>query len=97
MTILEVSMPDTQTISASEFKAKCLDILDRLGTSELERVVITKRGKVVAVLTPPESQEDAVRQLHGFMRGSVVIPQGFDLTEPVLDEAFGAEQGMLHQ
>jgi prevent-host-death family protein len=76
-------MPATQTISASEFKAKCQDILDRLAGRTLERVVITKRGRVVAVLTPPEDPVAAVRQVHGFLRGSVSIPPGFDLTAPV--------------
>jgi antitoxin (DNA-binding transcriptional repressor) of toxin-antitoxin stability system len=86
----------TQTISASEFKAKCLDIFDRLGTNEIDRLVITKRGKPVAILTPPESKEHAIRNIHGFMRGSVIVPDGFDLTAPVLDEPFGVEDGLLH-
>jgi prevent-host-death family protein len=87
----------TQTISASEFKAKCLDILDRLAGREIDRVVITKRGRPVAVLTPPEQQAEAVRDIYGFMRGSVVIADDVDLTEPVLDEPFDAEQGLLHR
>lgn len=87
---------NTQTISATEFKAKCLDILDRLGENEIDRLVITKRGKPVAVLTPPESREDAIRNIHGFMRGSVIIPEGLDLTAPVVDEAFDADEGILH-
>ena len=90
-------MQSVQTISASEFKAKCLDILDRLGNHELERVEVTKRGKIVAVLTPPQATEESIRSLHGFMQGSVNMPQGFDLTEPVLDEPFDAELGLLHQ
>jgi antitoxin (DNA-binding transcriptional repressor) of toxin-antitoxin stability system len=89
-------VPFTQTINASEFKAKCLDILDRLAGHELDRVVITKRGRIVAVLTPPEDDAAAIRRLHGFMRGSVTIPPGVDLTEPVTDEAFRAADGELH-
>jgi prevent-host-death family protein len=95
MTILCI-MPAAQTISATEFKAKCLDILERLRSRQLERVEITKRGRVVAVLTPPDSIPDAVRQVHGFMEGSVVIPEGFDLTAPVADEPFGPDAGELH-
>ncbi|MGD0429955.1 MAG: type II toxin-antitoxin system Phd/YefM family antitoxin [Acetobacteraceae bacterium] len=90
-------MPDTQTISASEFKARCLEILDRLADRTLERVTITKRGRVVGVLLPPENQPDAVRHLHGFMRGSVAIPPDVDLTEPVAHEAFGADSGIVHE
>ncbi len=86
----------SQTISASEFKAKCLDILNRLGTHDLDQVIITKRGKTVAVLSPPPSQADNVLLLHGFMRGSVVVPAGVDLTDPVSDVAFGPESGALH-
>jgi antitoxin (DNA-binding transcriptional repressor) of toxin-antitoxin stability system len=52
-------MGGSRIVSASEFKAKCLDILDRVGRRELERVVITKRGVAVA-----EAAE--VERLHGF-------------------------------
>jgi prevent-host-death family protein len=92
-----MDMPGSKTIGASEFKAKCLDILDRLGARKLDRVVITKRGKPVAVLTPPDWEAAAVRDIHGFMRGSVVVPHGTDLTAPVLDEPFGAMSGKLHE
>jgi hypothetical protein len=37
----------------------------------------------------------AVENLHGFMRGTVIIPEGFDLTEPALDEPINADQGDL--
>lgn len=86
----------TRIISASEFKAKCLEILDQLGSRQLDRIVVTKRGRPVAVLTPPASDVEAIRHLHGFMRGSVVVPDGFDLTAPICDEAFTAETGDLH-
>lgn len=88
-------MSATQTISATEFKAKCLKILDRLGSGELSRVEVTKRGKTVAVLTPPEKL--AATDLYGCMRGSVVITDGFDLTKPVLVERLDADLGILHR
>ena len=85
-------------ITASEFKAKCLDIFDRLASHRLDRVVVTKRGKPVAVLTPPSSGR-AVEHgaLFGFMKGSVIIPGGLDLTAPALDEALDADDGLLHR
>ncbi len=89
-------MPNVQTLNASDFKARCLDILDRIANHSLPRVTITKRGRIVGVLVPPDNEADAVRDLHGFMRGSVVIPAGMDLTAPVSDEPFGAEDGILH-
>jgi prevent-host-death family protein len=88
-------MVTTETISASEFKAKCLNILDRVASHEIDRVIITKRGKTVGVLLPPETV--AVQDLYGSMRGSVIIAEGFDLTEPVLDEPFDAEEGIWHR
>ena len=41
-----------KTINATEFKAKCLSILDEVSTSG-ELVTILKRGKPVARLVPP--------------------------------------------
>lgn len=86
-----------QTISASEFKAKCLDILNQLSARKLTRVTITKHGRPVAILTPPDEAKESVRQLYGFMKGSVVGLDDFDLTEPILDERFSAEDGILHE
>ncbi len=79
-----------------ETQAKCLNLLDQGGTRQIGSLGITKRGKVVAVLVPPPSTEDAVRQLHGCLSGSVVLRDGVDLTTPVLDEALDAEGGSLH-
>lgn len=86
----------TRTLTASEFKAKCLDILERLGDRRLDRVVVTKRGRPVAVLTPPDAEAKDVRQIYGFLRGSVLVPGEIDLTEPVLDDALGAGEGELY-
>ncbi|MGI9170347.1 MAG: type II toxin-antitoxin system Phd/YefM family antitoxin [Caulobacteraceae bacterium] len=90
-------MLSNQTFTATEFKAKCLDILDRLAAHTLTRVAVTKRGKVVAILTPPEISEAAARQLHGFMEGTVIAPKGFDYTAPVLDEPLSAERGDIQR
>ena len=90
-------MPGSRTMSASEFKAKCLDVLDRIRSKELERVVVTKRGVPVAVLVPPLADAGEVARLHGFLRGSVVVPPEIDLTAPVADEAFAADEGAIHR
>ena len=70
-------------ISATEFKATCLDILDRIGAGEWERVEVTKRSRVVAVLVPPPTPAAELATLHGFLRDSVIIPPGFDPAAPV--------------
>jgi len=49
------------TINASEFKAKCLAILDRVADTG-EPVVILKRGRPVAQLVPPISSESRYPQ-----------------------------------
>jgi prevent-host-death family protein len=86
------------TITATEFKAKCLDILDRLASHEIETLTITKRGKPVAVLTPPpEKKPFVMADLFGSMRGSIITHEEVDLTLPVFDEEFDAELGILHR
>ncbi|MGH7024143.1 MAG: type II toxin-antitoxin system Phd/YefM family antitoxin [Caulobacteraceae bacterium] len=90
-------MQTAQTFTATDFKARCLEILDRLAARKLTRVTVTKRGKVVAVLTPPDEAEDVAQRLYGFMEGSVIAPPGFDFTAPVLDEPLNAERGELFE
>jgi antitoxin (DNA-binding transcriptional repressor) of toxin-antitoxin stability system len=68
-------MGKVQTISATEFKTKCLEILDRISRRELERVVIIKRGQVVALLTRAGTEAAQVEPLQGFRRGAVLIPE----------------------
>jgi len=86
----------SETMSATEFKAKCLEVLDRVRSGAVGRVTITKRGAAVAVLVPPEPQAAQVERLHGCMRGSVIVPDDVDLTAPVDDAVWGAERGEVH-
>jgi antitoxin (DNA-binding transcriptional repressor) of toxin-antitoxin stability system len=41
------------TINATQFKAKCLELMDQLAAHRLTRVTITKRGKPVSVMLAP--------------------------------------------
>jgi prevent-host-death family protein len=54
-----------RTVSASDFKATCLGLLDEIRDSGLE-VIITKRGKPVARLVPIGRQR---RSLRGAWKG----------------------------
>jgi prevent-host-death family protein len=91
-------MPDdTLQIAASEFKAKCLALMDQLAARKLSRIVVTKHGRPVAVLSPPPTPEEAADALFGFMKGSVDAPEDFDFTAPVLDEPLDAAEGRLHR
>jgi len=89
-------MKAEQTITATEFKAKCLDLLDQLANRKLTRLCVTKRGRIVAIVTPPD-EASTLADLHGFMRGSVVAPSGFDFTAPALDEGLSADLGRIHE
>ena len=89
-------MIGVQSFTATEFKARCLEIFDQLAGRKLTRVTVTKRGKVVAVLTPPDDPAEAGLSLHGFLRGSVITPAGLDLTAPSLDESLLADEGRIH-
>ena len=80
-------MAVTEFVSAPALKARCLNILNRLAPPELERVV----KRTVARLTPPARHAEAVRNIHGFMRGSIIIAEGVDLTAPLLDPASTTE------
>jgi len=45
------------TLSATEFKARCLNILDRVKAQQ-ETITITKHGRVVARLVPAADTAD---------------------------------------
>jgi len=57
-----------KVISATEFKAKCLKILDEL---ESQGIVITKRGQPVAKVTPLNVVDNS--KLIGSMKGQVTV------------------------
>ncbi len=76
-------------INASEFKAKCLAILDEVSQTG-EPVTILKRGKPVARLVPPVPQSGTYPQETLF--GSVSIID--DVIDPVLEaDVWEAVQG----
>ena len=56
-------------ISAGEFKAKCLKLMDEVKERHAE-VIITKFGKPVAKLVPVE--EAFSRSAFGYLKGTVI-------------------------
>src|ERR1700712_2607290 len=56
--------PEVRTISAAEFKAKCLQLMDEVNERKLT-LIITKRGKPVMQATAPKLSEPAFRPLWG--------------------------------
>jgi prevent-host-death family protein len=59
----------TKTIKASEFKAKCLALMDEVARTG-QRVVITKNGEPVADLVPHDAKK---RSPFGIWKGKVEI------------------------
>ncbi len=68
-------------IPATEFKAKCLKLMDRVAKTH-ESIVITKRGKPIAKLTPVE--EEPEKPLFGCMAGTITITG--DIVAPIEQE-----------
>jgi prevent-host-death family protein len=66
----------TLTINATEFKAKCLAILDDVEATG-NTVTVTKRGRPVATIVPAKTKK--FKSLKGCLEGIVVIPE--DLLE----------------
>ena len=48
-----------RTIKASEFKAKCLKLMDEVAESG-EEIIVTKNGKPVAKLSPLRQKPDVI-------------------------------------
>ena len=67
----------SRTMKAAEFKAKCLKLMDEVAESG-EDIVITKRGRPVARLTPYRTTRG-----QWFGRDRDIIEMHDDLIEPV--------------
>lgn len=57
-------------ISAGEFKAKCLKLMDNVASTH-EPLVITKHGKPVAMMVPV--QPEPATPLFGYMAGTATL------------------------
>jgi prevent-host-death family protein len=66
-----------RSIKASEFKAKCLKIMDEVAATG-EPIEITKNGKPVARLVPPLRR---AKSLFGLHKGQIEILG--DIIEPI--------------
>jgi hypothetical protein len=75
-----------KTLTATEFKAKCLVLMDQLASGQLKRIIITKRGRQVGCLLPSPVDADSVvpqDQFWGAMKDVTLVPEDFDLTQPL--------------
>ena len=76
-----------RTIKASEFKAKCLQLMDEVAESGQE-IVITKKGKPVSRLTPYREKSTLT-----FGRNRDIMRTYADIVEPMPAEWFEKDDG----
>ncbi len=63
-----------KTVTASEFKAKCLKLVDQVAETG-ETLVITKNGRPTAELGPVKKRADTLSGLHkGRIKGDIISP-----------------------
>ncbi|HXC43421.1 MAG TPA: type II toxin-antitoxin system Phd/YefM family antitoxin [Candidatus Dormibacteraeota bacterium] len=67
-----------RTISAAEFKARCLTLMDDVSSTR-ETIIITKRGKPVAKLVPAGKEG---RPFIGRLKGIIEIVGDLDSDPP---------------
>jgi prevent-host-death family protein len=86
-----VALPPSLEMGATEFKALCLQLMDEVKRTG-KSVVITKRGKPVAQLTPPPPPKKR-KSVLGCMAGT------FEITGDIVSPATPTEETMrlLHE
>ncbi len=87
------------TIASSDFAAACTDLIDQIAAGSLERLVITRDGRPVAVLesaVDDAGSGDRFDKLFGCLREDTVMVEDVDLTAPVQHGEASSSRGMLH-
>lgn len=72
-----------KTLSMTEFKATCLELMDAAAARRIERLHLTKRGKPFVTLEVVETATPAKRptfdEVFGSMKGTTGLPPGVDI------------------
>ena len=63
--------PTSLTVSATDFKAKCLALIDEMNRTKVP-IIVTKRGRPVAELYPARAEEEGTKSFFGYMKGTVL-------------------------
>ena len=64
-------------VPVTKFKERCVKIL-RVVAEKGESVQVTDRGKVVAVVSPPNKAEPSMKDFIGSLKGTVNYQPGWD-------------------
>ena len=81
-------MPTSLTLSVTEFKAKCLSLLEQIRTRDLKRLVVTKHGQPIAevnAIQPSQTKGENGWNPLAALAGRIILPSGFDPAAPVYD------------
>jgi hypothetical protein len=89
---MTMATPFEKTVSATEFKAKCLELMDAGAARKLDRVRITKRGKPFVTMTFEPAISPQQAPIFGCMKGTTGIPDDFDWEASPYTEADLVEQ-----
>jgi prevent-host-death family protein len=68
------------TLGVTAFKPRSLDLIEKVASGKLRRVVLTKRGRPVAALVALNQQPE---ELWGALAEIMEPVEGIDLTEPI--------------
>jgi antitoxin (DNA-binding transcriptional repressor) of toxin-antitoxin stability system len=71
-------MSSETVIGVTDFKARCLGLIDDVARGRVGRVVLRKHDRAVAAIVPL-AQEPV--ELWGALRGSVTVAPGTDLSD----------------
>jgi prevent-host-death family protein len=86
---MDAPAEDVETIAVSKFKPRSLELIERVASGRLSRLVLTKRGRAVAAVVPVQEQPV---ELWGALRELMEPVADADLTAPV-GEVWAAEHG----
>jgi prevent-host-death family protein len=72
-----------ETIGVTEFKPRSLELVERVASGKIGRIVLTRRGRPVAALVPVG---EPAGELFGALRHLMEPVPGVDLTAPTGEE-----------
>jgi len=75
-------MEQLEVLTISEFKATCLAVLDKVKRTK-KPVLITRRGKPIAMIDPPPLPERKQSWIGSFRSKGQIVG---DIVSPVIDE-----------
>ena len=85
-----------KTLSVTEFKATCLELIEAGAARRLDRVHLTKRGKpfvTLEVKVDDVPKRPTFDEVYGSMKGTTGIPDDFDWGKSLFtDEELAAQE-----